>query len=318
MYTDWVSDADDAVFKDSSDRYVLYINLGCPWACSALTIIHLRGLQDSIKVVCTKAETVNKEWVFDPREKTDLQVFAERKDWIFFEDPVYGAKTLREVYTKATNCKNLKGPFTHPVLVDLTGRKIVNNISSDICKMLCTQFNKSATIEPKDKKGFFQTNLRHEIEKCDAENEKDLMQMVYIAGFSQDQQQYDQAIEKVFNRLELLNTKMQGRQEPYLVANRLTYADIRLFQFLVRFDAVYYFHFRCNKKPLRKYDNLNRYVQTLYNKPYHLGDLVDMDHIKRHYYRSHRALNRKGIIPEGPEEWWAKSAKKDQKSKKNK
>lgn len=138
----------------------------------------------------------------------------------------------------------------------------------------------------------------------------ELFQKVYIAGFSTDQEKYDKAVQMVFDRLDRLDKMLQGKK--YLVSDRLTYCDIRLFQFLIRFDSVYYFHFKCNKKPLRKFDNLNRYVQTLYVKDM-LGQFVDMEHIKRHYYRSHKTLNRKGIIPQGPEPWWEKDRSKHKK-----
>jgi len=228
-----------------------------------------------------------KSWVFKPKGTT--------YDGVPVHDPLYGFKSLRELYEK--NDSEYSGKYTVPVLWDKETESIVNNESSEILRLFNDQFNEwaknpSVDVSPRDK-----------LKEIDAINESfynTLNNGVYRAGFAQKQEAYDEAYNDVFNTLDALEEKLNksrfllGKDEP------LTECDIRLFVTIIRFDAVYQFHFKCNKRPISSYPNIYNWMRDVYQTP-GIADTVQMKHIKDHYFKSHASVNPSFIVPNGPD-----------------
>ena len=260
-------------------RYHLYVSYACPWAHRTLIFRALKGLEDVISVSVVHPLMPEESWVF-----------AEYPGAT--KDHVNQAHFLYENYRLADPLFN--GLVTVPVLWDKKKRTIVNNESSEIIRMLNSAFNDYA----KSDIDYYPESLRQDIDSINSLVYHDVNNGVYRCGFATTQDAYNRAFDRLFDALEELEARLSLRR--YLVGNQITEADWRLFTTLVRFDAVYYSHFKTNKKRLIDYSNLWSYARELYQVP-GVAQTVNMDHIKTHYFGSHRSINPTGIIPKGPE-----------------
>ena len=260
-------------------RYHLYVSYACPWAHRTLIFRALKGLEDVISVSVVHPLMPEESWVF-----------AEYPGAT--KDHVNQAHFLYENYRLADSQFN--GLVTVPVLWDKKKRTIVNNESSEIIRMLNSAFNDYA----KSDIDYYPESLRQDIDSINSLVYHDVNNGVYRCGFATTQDAYNRAFDRLFDALEELEARLSLRR--YLVGNQITEADWRLFTTLVRFDAVYYSHFKTNKKRLIDYSNLWSYARELYQVP-GVAQTVNMDHIKTHYFGSHRSINPTGIIPKGPE-----------------
>jgi len=260
-------------------RYHLYVSYACPWAHRTLIFRALKGLEDVISVSVVHPLMPEESWVF-----------AEYPGAT--KDHVNQAHFLYENYRLAD--PQFNGLVTVPVLWDKKKRTIVNNESSEIIRMLNSAFNDYA----KSDIDYYPDSLRQDIDSINSLVYHDVNNGVYRCGFATTQDAYNRAFDRLFDALEELEARLALRR--YLVGNQITEADWRLFTTLVRFDAVYYSHFKTNKKPLIDYSNLWSYARELYQIP-GVAQTVNMDHIKTHYFGSHRSINPTGIIPKGPE-----------------
>ncbi len=264
-----------AGFKAEAGRYHLYVALVCPWASRTLIARKLKRLDDAIEVTVVEPELSNEGWRFTGR------------------DAVNGATYLHELYTRADN--RFTGRATVPVLWDKASSTIVNNESADIVRMLNSGFGSLAD-ETVD---LYPEPLRPQIDAWNARIYPALNNGVYRAGFATTQLAYEEAFHGVFEMLNALEAHLQRR--PFLVGDRLTEADIRLFVTLVRFDVAYHGLFKCNLKPISAYPVLTAYLTSMLEVP-GIRETVSIDHIKRGYY-SIKTLNPDGIVPLGPK--WA-------------
>ena len=259
-------------------RYHLYVSYACPWAHRTLIFRALKGLEDVISVSVVHPLMPEESWVF-----------AEYPGAT--KDHVNQAHFLYENYRLAD--PQFNGLVTVPVLWDKKKRAIVNNESSEIIRMLNSAFNDYA----KSDIDYYPDSLRQDIDSINNLVYHDVNNGVYRCGFATTQDAYNRAFDRLFDALEELEARLSLRR--YLVGNQITEADWRLFTTLVRFDAVYYSHFKTNKKRLIDYSNLWSYARELYQVP-GVAQTVNMDHIKTHYFGSHRSINPTGIIPKGP------------------
>lgn len=265
-------------FKAEANRYHLYVSYACPWASRALIMRSIKGLEDMISVSVVHPLMLENGWTFEPYEGV-------------ISDPVIDADYLYEIYTHVES--EYSGRVTVPVLYDLKQDTIVNNESSEILRMLNSAFDaigaKEGDYTPED--------LLPEI---DAMNEKvydAVNNGVYKTGFATKQKVYEKEVTKLFEVLDELEDVLADNR--YLLGDKITEADWRLFPTLIRFDSVYYGHFKCSIKRLTEYKNLWRYTRELYNYP-GVSKTVNFKHIKEHYYGSHKMINPNGIVPEGP------------------
>ncbi|MDY0884716.1 glutathione S-transferase family protein [Dongia soli] len=265
-------------FKAESGRYHLYVSLACPWAHRTLIMRVLKGLENMISI-----SVVN--WLM----REEGWTFAEGPGVV--PDKVNGAERLYEIYVKAD--PNYTGRVTVPVLWDREKRTIVNNESSEIIRMMNSAFDHLGAKEG----DYYPEDLRSEIDGLNAKIYDTVNNGVYKAGFATTQEAYEENVRPIFETLDLLEGRLQDNR--YLTGSRLTEADIRLFTTLVRFDAVYVGHFKCNIRRIADYPNLGAYLRDLYQIP-GIAETVNLQHIKRHYYESHRTINPTGIVPVGP------------------
>jgi glutathionyl-hydroquinone reductase len=270
-------------FKAEDGRYHLYVSLACPWAHRTLILRALKGLERFIPVSVT-------HWLMGPQGWT----FADGPGVV--PDSVNGARFLHEVYAEADPAYS--GRVTVPVLWDKRRGTIVNNESSEIIRMFNSAFDglgaTAGDVYPAD--------LREEIDAVNIRVYDTLNNGVYKAGFATTQAAYEEAVGPLFDTLDWLDERLRTRR--YLAGGRLTEADIRLFTTLVRFDAVYHGHFKCSRRRVSDYPALWAYARDLHQTP-GFGDTVDMEHIRRHYYESHRSINPTGIVPVMPDLDWA-------------
>ncbi len=267
-------------FAPEAGRYHLYVSLACPWAHRTLIFRKLKGLEDAISLS-----------VVDPYMGAGGWEFGSSEGCI--PDPIHGAKFLHEVYTKAD--PHYTGRVTVPVLWDREHGTIVNNESSELIRMFNTEFDAIAAHPELD---FYPEALRAEIDETNAFVYPNVNNGVYRCGFATTQDAYEEAFAQLFGALDQLEERL-GRQR-YLVGDRITEADWRLFTTLVRFDAVYVGHFKCNLRRIADMPNLSGYLRELYQVP-GVAETVNMTHIKRHYYESHGTINPTGVVPVGPE-----------------
>ncbi|MGO4936552.1 glutathione S-transferase family protein [Fundicoccus sp. Sow4_H7] len=270
-------------FKAEAGRYHLYVSYACPWAHRTLIMRHVKGLEDIISVSVVNPIMLENGWTFEPMDGV-------------VEDSVNHADYLYQVYLAAD--PNYSGRVTVPVLWDKKQNTIVNNESSEILRM----FN-SAFVEVGAKEGDFSPEAL--LDEIDAINDKvydNVNNGVYKTGFATEQSVYEENFDNLFNTLDELEALL-GKQK-YLVSDQITEADWRLFTTLVRFDPVYFGHFKCNKKQIVDYPNLWRYTRELYHYP-GVKETVNFDHIQTHYYASHSTINPNGIVPKGPEIDWS-------------
>ncbi len=265
-------------FAAEPGRYRLYVSLACPWAHRTLIMRRLKGLDDIIPVSVVHPIMPPQSWKFGDYPGAT-------------PDPEIGAQYLHEIYALAQ--PDFDGLVTVPVLWDRERRTIVNNESSEIIRMLNSAFDAHAASDA----DFYPPALREAIDAINATVYENVNNGVYRCGFATTQGAYDRAFERLFATLDDLEALLA--RERYLVGGRLTEADWRLFPTLVRFDAVYHGHFKCNRRRIVDYPNLWAYTRELYQIP-GVAETVDLDHIKTHYYGSHRSLNPSGIVPRGP------------------
>lgn len=266
-------------FKAEANRYHLYVSYACPWANRALIMRNIKGLNDIISVSVVNPFRENKGWTFEPADGV-------------VPDPVMDAKYLYEIYAKAD--PSYSGRVSVPVLYDLKQNKIVNNESADIIRMLNSAFDHLGA----KKDNYAPEELLPEIDSINERVYHAVNNGVYKAGFATKQKVYQEEVKHLFEALDELEARLNDHR--YLVGDQITEADWRLFTTLIRFDSVYYGHFKCNIKRLTEYENLWRYTKELYNYP-GVSETVNFQHIKEHYYRSHKSINPNGIIPVGPE-----------------
>ncbi len=263
-------------FAGEAGRYHLYVSLACPWAHRTLIVRALKGLEEAVTVS-----------VVDPLMGAEGWVFGDSPGAT--PDPIHGARRLYEVYLRAD--PHYTGRVTVPVLWDRRRETIVSNESAEILRMLNDAFGGSGPdLRPAD--------LHAEIDAVNARVYDRVNNGVYKAGFATTQGAYEEAFQALFAELDALEARLGAGR--YLCGGRLTEADIRLFTTLVRFDAVYVGHFKCNRQRIADYPNLSNYLRDLYALPGVAGT-VNLTHIKRHYYESHKTINPTGIVPLGPE-----------------
>ncbi|MGY0787910.1 glutathione S-transferase family protein [Azospirillum argentinense] len=273
QFRNWVRADGSTPFQPEAGRYHLFVSLACPWAHRTLILRKLKGLEDAIGVT-----------VVDP--------LMREEGWTFPEpDPITGSTRLHEVYTKAD--PTYSGRVTVPVLWDRRTGTIVSNESAEIVRMLNREFDAfgDASLD------FYPAELAEEIDRLNAFVYDRVNNGVYKAGFATSQEKYEQAFDALFAALDELDERLGGQR--YLLGNRQTEADWRLFTTLVRFDAVYVGHFKCNLRRIADYPNLSGYLRDLYQVP-GVAETVDFHHIKRHYYASHTMINPTGVVPKGP------------------
>jgi putative glutathione S-transferase len=265
-------------FPAESGRYHLYVSLACPWAHRTLIFRALKGLTEVVGVS-----------VVDP--------YMRDKGWEFSDgpgcipDPVFGAKCLHEIYGHAKS--DYSGRVTVPVLWDKAQGTIVNNESSEIIRM----FNSAFDAHGNAAADYYPEALRAEIERVNERVYHAINNGVYRTGFAVTQEAYEEAFIELFQALDWVEARLSGTR--YLCGEALTEADWRLFPTLIRFDAVYVGHFKCNLRRIADYPNLSNYVRELYQVP-GVPETCDFAQIKEHYYGSHRSINPTGIVPKGP------------------
>jgi glutathionyl-hydroquinone reductase len=265
-------------FPAERGRYHLYVSLACPWAHRTLIFRKLKKLEELIGVSVVEPLMGQEGWVFGGGGATVDH--ANRKS------------KLAEIYLLADT--HYTGRVTVPVLWDTKQRTIVNNESSEIIRMFNSAFDGFTPV----KTDYFPADLREEIDAINARIYENVNNGVYRAGFATTQAAYEEAFLALFAMLDELEQRLSRQR--YLIGDRLTEADWRLFTTLVRFDAVYVGHFKCNLRRIADYPNLSSYLRELYQVP-GVAETVSIDHIKRHYYMSHRQINPSGIVPLGPE-----------------
>jgi putative glutathione S-transferase len=270
----------DKGFKAESGRYHLYVSYACPWAHRTLVMRAWKGLERHIGVSVVHPLMLENGWEL----RTD---FADATG-----DPLYGFDKLYQLYLKVD--PHFSGRVTVPVLWDKQRETIVNNESAEIIRMLGSAFDDIGA-RPGD---FYPADLRGDIDAINDIVYPRVNNGVYKAGFATTQDAYDEAAVALFETLEELERRLG--ESRYLVGNALTEADLRLWTTLVRFDAVYVTHFKCDRKRIADYPNLDGLLRDIYQMP-GVADTVHMDHIRNHYFRSHPTINPYGIISIGPE-----------------
>lgn len=277
QFRNWIEAKPNAEFPAESGRYHLYVSYACPWAHRTLIFRKLKDLEPHISVSVVHPLMLENGWEFakDP-----------------LHDGLYQLDYLYQLYLKADS--NYSGRVTVPVLWDKHQQTIVSNESADIIRMFNSAFN-DITGNQLD---FYPEHLRNEINRINDAVYHRVNNGVYKCGFATQQQAYEEAYHALFDELDALETHLG--EHKFLAGNQVTEADWRLFTTLVRFDAVYYGHFKTNKKRIVDYPNLWAYVRALYQVD-GVAETTVMTHIQQHYYGSHKTINPTGIIPAGPE-----------------
>jgi putative glutathione S-transferase len=263
-------------FAAEAGRYHLYISLACPWAHRTLIFRKLKGLEDLIGVSVVDPLMLSEGWVFSDAHP----------------DHLFGSSHFYNIYQKAD--AGFTGRVTVPVLWDKHQGTIASNESSEIIRMFNSAFDR---ISGNDL-DFYPEPLRVEIDEINGPIYHNINNGVYKCGFATTQAAYEEAFGKLFETLDKVEDRLSAQR--YLVGERLTEADWRLFTTLVRFDAVYVGHFKCNKRRIADYPALSGYLRELYQMP-GIRETVEIDHIKQHYYYSHESINPTRIVPIGPE-----------------
>jgi putative glutathione S-transferase len=276
-------------FKAGPERYHLYVSLACPWAHRTLIFRTLKGLEDVLPVSVVHWHMGENGWEFrDGPGATG--------------DRLYGKSYLYEVYQHAK--RDYTGRVTVPVLWDRERETIVNNESAEIIRMLNSEFDAWAKPAP----DFYPSSKRDAIDRINEEVYETVNNGVYKAGFATTQEAYEEAVTDLFEALDKLEERLSGQR--YLAGDRITEADWRLFTTLVRFDPVYVGHFKCNIRRLVDYPNLWAYTRELYQQP-GIAETVNLEHIKKHYYVSHKSINPTGVVPKGPDIDFLEDAKRE-------
>ena len=265
-------------FKAEPHRYHLYISYACPWACRTLIFLVLKGLEDVISFSIVEPLMLENGWEFGAKGTPSY-------------DEINQCHYLYEIYQKAN--PKYTGKVTVPVLWDKQQHTIVNNESAEIIRMLNSEFSDYA----QNNYDFYPPYLQAEIDSLNAIIYDNVNNGVYKCGFAVSQQAYEEAFDALFATLEQIEERL-GKQR-YLLGSQITEADWRLFTTLIRFDVVYFGHFKCNLYRIEDYLNLSNYLRDLYQMP-KIKQTVNFEHIKQHYYRSHHSINPNGIVPKGP------------------
>lgn len=266
-------------FKAEAGRYHLYVSLACPWAHRTLIMRKLKGLGDAVSVSVVDWLMLENGWTFHPRDGV-------------IADSVNGAQFLWQVYAKAK--ADFSGRVTVPILWDREHQTIVSNESSEIIRMFNSGFDQAGA----QGADYYPQALRPAIDAVNQRVYASVNNGVYRCGFATTQAAYEEAFADLFAALDWLEAIL-ARQR-YLAGDTLTEADWRLFTTLVRFDAVYHGHFKCNRSRIEDFPNLSNYLRELFQVR-GVAETVNMDHIKGHYYASHRTINPTGIVPVGPQ-----------------
>ena len=274
QFRSWVEKGGSSKFPVASGRYHLYVSLACPWAHRTIIVRKLKKLENVIGMT-----------VVDPIRDERGWGFTEKKD------PINGFEYLGQAYDFSNS--RYEARVTVPVLWDIKTSQIVSNCDDDIMRMLNSTFD-DFTDSNLD---LYPVELRSEIDEINDLIYSNVNDGVYRSGFAKTQNAYEAAVHKLFKTLDLLESRLSEHR--YLTGNRLTEADWRLFPTLIRFDAVYHGHFKCNLKRIIDYPNLYGYMCDLYHHN-GIAETVDFDHIKRHYYMTHPEINPTKIVPVGP------------------
>jgi putative glutathione S-transferase len=280
-FRSWIRADGSTPFAPEPGRYHLYVSLACPWAHRTLIFRSRKRLKDAISVSVVHPLMGAQGWSFGNPDGTPGVT----------GDPLNGAQHLHQIYTKAD--PGYTGRVTVPVLWDKQQGTIVSNESAEIIRMQNAEFDAfgDASLD------FYPEPLREEIDAVNRFVYPLVNNGVYRCGFATTQEAYEEAFAQLFFALDALEARLAERR--YLLGDALTEADWRLFTTLVRFDAVYVGHFKCNLRRIADYPNLSRYLRALYQSP-GVAETVDFGHIKRHYYQSHTSINPTGVVPLGP------------------
>jgi putative glutathione S-transferase len=265
-------------FKAEPGRYHLFVALACPWAHRTLIFRKLKGLESMISISVVNPIMREHGWTFRPGYKVH-------------PDPIINAEFMHQLYTHAK--RDYSGRVTVPVIWDRQNDTIVSNESADIIRMFNSAFDKVGA-KPGD---YYPADLREEIDAVNEQVYNQVNNGVYKAGFATTQAAYDEAVVPLFETLDALEQRL-GEQR-YLCGDLLTEADWRLFTTLIRFDAVYVGHFKCNIRRIDDYPNLSNYTRELFQMP-GIAETVDLRAIKLHYYGSHDTINPHFVVPMGP------------------
>ena len=276
-FRDWVKADGSTPYAPTPGRYHLYVSLACPWAHRTLIVRRIKRLESAIGVTVADPVRDDRGWAFHDGPG-------------YSKDPVNGFAFLSEAY-RASDPK-FHGRWTVPVLWDKQTKRIVNNSEDDICRMFNGEFSAGS-----DTPDLFPADLAQEQDELSALIYERVNNGVYRAGFATTQSAYEAAARKVFATLDTLDLRLADRR--FLFGDRMVETDWRLFCTLVRFDAVYHGHFKCNVRLIVDYPNLQRYLRDLYHAP-GIAETVNFDHIKRHYYITHKEINPTQIVPIGP------------------
>ena len=288
FFRNWIAkeisepDEEKNTFLAEKNRYVLYVSYSCPWAHRAIIYRAILGLEDIIQM-CIVNPVYNAEgW--------SQQGWSFRKYPDVNGDYVNNKDYLHEIYSLADN--NYSGKVTVPVLWDKKNKTIVSNESSDIIKMFYESFKNFSSnwLE------LYPQNLREEIDEFNDYIYLSLNNGVYRTGFATSQKAYEEGVTAIFSSLEKINDILKNKK--FLFGDRPLETDWKLFTTLIRFDAVYYYHFKCNIKKLVDYENIIKYLQRLTYYP-KVEETIKLNHIIDHYYLSHLKINPQGIIPKG-------------------
>jgi putative glutathione S-transferase len=265
-------------FKAEAGRYHLYISLACPWAHRTSIMRKLKGLEGMISLSVVHWRMMENGWTFEDGAGV-------------IPDPINSAQYLHQVYAAAQ--PDYTGRVTVPVLWDKATGTIVNNESSELIRMFNVAFDTIGAAAG----DYYPDGLRAEIDALNARIYDTVNNGVYKAGFATTQEAYEEAVRPLFETLDVLDERLSSRR--YLCGARLTEADLRLFTTLIRFDPVYVGHFKCNLRRIADYPHLSGYLRDIYQTA-GISETVNMQHIKGHYYESHRNINPTGIVPLGP------------------
>ena len=280
-FTDRILDSAtvDTRWPVEAGRYRLVVSLACPWASRAVIVRRLLGLESAISLAVTDPIQDERSWRFTLDE-------GDR-------DPVLGVKFLSEAYLARE--PGYRGGISVPAIVDVPSGHLVSNDYPQITLDLATQWRRFQREGAPD---LYPEALREEIDAVNEDVFRDINNGVYQAGFAKCQESYEDAYTRLFHRLDVLSERLETSR--YLVGDTITESDIRLFATLVRFDSVYHGHFKCNRNKLTEMPVLWAYARDLFQTP-GIGDTVDFDHIKRHYYVVHGDINPTRIVPSGPD-----------------
>lgn len=273
-FRDWISRDSDAKFQPESGRYHLYVSLACPWAHRTLIFRSLKGLEPHIDVTVVCPDMMGEGWQMG------------------LPEPLFGHVRLHQIYTQAK--PDYTGRVTVPVLWDKKTQTIVSNESAEIIRMFNSEFNQLTG----NHEDYYPRAYRNAIDEWNAFIYPNVNNGVYRCGFATTQEAYEQAYDHLFSALDKIDDYLATHR--YLAGHRITEADWRLFTTLIRFDAVYVGHFKCNKKRIADYPHIQGYMKELYQVD-GIKETTDFYHIKRHYYYSHTGINPTQIVPKGPQ-----------------